>query len=129
VTGTAFTTYAVLVLQSLDAAQADTELFSYLPSGGARPVKTDDGVKFLGEETVQRTPESSFLVVSSPAPSKVARLVRTHARKTLYQRHRAGTSALGARHPGFTAKVTYALRGLHDACRAGRSSGVTLAVA
>jgi hypothetical protein len=64
-----------------------------------------------------------------PRPPRLSRLVRTPARKTLYQRHRAGTSALGARHPGFTTQVTYALRGLHDACRAGRSSGVTLAVA
>ncbi len=53
--GLAFTSYAVLVQQPLDAAQADIEFFDYLP-GGTQPVKVDHGLKFFGWEAVTEPP-------------------------------------------------------------------------
>jgi hypothetical protein len=48
--------HAVLVQQSLNAAQADTELLSHLPSGGARPVEIDHRLEILRRETITQTP-------------------------------------------------------------------------
>ncbi len=49
------TAYAVLVQQSLDAAQADTELLSYLLGGGTRAVEIDHGLKILRREAITQT--------------------------------------------------------------------------
>lgn len=42
------TAYAMLMQQSFDAAQADTELLGYLPSGDDRPVQVDHRLETLG---------------------------------------------------------------------------------
>jgi hypothetical protein len=52
----AFVTYAVLVQQSFDTAQADTEPLGYLPSGGARPVEIDHGLKIFRREAITQAP-------------------------------------------------------------------------
>jgi hypothetical protein len=50
------TAYAVLVQQSFDAAQADTELLSYRLGRGARPVQVDHRLEIPRGETITKTP-------------------------------------------------------------------------
>jgi hypothetical protein len=54
------TTHGMLVQQSLDTAQAHSELLGYLPSCDARPVEIIYDLKILGRETITQTPRGGI---------------------------------------------------------------------
>jgi hypothetical protein len=67
----AFSAYAVLVQQSLDAAQTDTELFSYPSGRRARPVEIDHDLKILQGETITQPPRTDHTRGSDVRPRAV----------------------------------------------------------
>lgn len=58
------TAYTVLAQQSLDAAQADTELLSYRLSCSPRPVEIDHHLKIFGGEAITQPPRPDHAIRS-----------------------------------------------------------------
>jgi hypothetical protein len=62
-------TYAILVQQSFNTSQADTELLGYLLSCRARPVEIDHELKVLRREAITQTPRAPRVRRSDPHAS------------------------------------------------------------